>query len=216
MSPGKCPFESDQTPQRNLALGGDGALILKGFTSPTNIPVATPAFSVFEARAPPLPPSVILDGGLRVGRCWEFEGSEGHVGIGLTEMTNISSFGFNHVHPSLVTSASSKKALREFRVWGLYPPRQRLPEIHPTRLTSHFLLSKTLPAGLSPDNQFILLVNGTYDTTSPLTRQVFKVPTFLKQSLNALSNVVVFEILSNWGAQTTCLYSIEVHGEPHL
>lgn len=183
VSPRKCSFESDRTPQQNFALGGDSALILKGFTSPTNIPVTTPAFSVFEARVPPLPPSVILDGGLRVGHCWEFEGSERHVGIGLTEMMNISSFGFNHVYPSLVTSASSKKALYEFRVWGLYPPQQQLPEIHPMHLTSHFLLSKTLFVGLLPDNQFILLVNSIYDMTSPLTHQVFKVPTFLKQSL---------------------------------
>lgn len=179
--------------RRNFATGGDGALILKGFTSPTFLPSISPSFSVFEARKPHLPPLVILDDSNAVGRCWEFEGSEGHVGVGLTEAVYISSLSLDHVHPGLVSPASSRKAPRKFRLWGLYSPQQWWNVSHPTvetRPSFHFLLSQPFPAGLSTDKLFVLLVNGTYDTSLPLTRQSFEVPVLLKQLLNASSNVV--------------------------
>lgn len=197
-------------------MGGEGALIIKGFTSPTFLPSFETSSSVFKAQKPQLPPSVILDDSNAIGRCWEFEGSKGHVGVGLTEGVDISSLSLAHVHQSLVSPASSKKAPREFRLWGLYPPWQRMEISDPaveTRPSSHFLLSRPFPAGISADNQFVLLINGTYDIFSPLTRQIFEVPILLKQMLNGSSNVVVFETLSNWGAQTTCLYSLGIHAE---
>ncbi len=204
-------LESVQFPQRNFALGGDGALIYKAFTSPTVLPPND------QRRRPQMPPTVILDDSTAVGRCWEFEGSQGHVGVGLTEMANISSLSLNHAHPRLVSLTSSKQAPREFRLWGLYPPQQWLDTTQhrvEMRPASHFLLSRPFPAPLSPGHHFVLLVNSTYYTSLPFTRQTFKVPPFLKTTLSAPADFVVFESLSNWGARTTCLYSIEIHGEP--
>lgn len=206
-------LESVPPPPRNFAVGGDGAVILKAFTSPTYVPVDNPVPSIFGPRSSQLPPSTLLDDSVAVGRCWEFVGQQGHIGIGLTENAYIRSISLDHAHPSLTKSTSARKAPQDFLLWGLYPSEHA--EVLPaqTQPASYFLLSRSFPAGISLNDRFILLVNGSYDTFSPTTRQYFNVSPSLWQTLPAPVGIVVLEILNNWGASSTCIYSVGIHGE---
>lgn len=208
-------LENVQFTSRNFAAGGDGAMVFIAFTSPTFTP-DKPATSVLRTRPPQLLPSTILDDSIAIGRCWEFAGQHGHVGIGLTEKTHIRSISLNHAHASLMTSASVQKAPRVFALWGLYSGE--FDSVLPTesRSASHFLLSKSFPPGISANAQFVLLVNSSYDTSSSSTRQIFEVPTFLRDTIPVPTDIVILEISSNWGAPSTCVYSVGIHGEVSL
>lgn len=197
-------LENAQFTSRNFAAGGDGAKVSKTFTSPTLSPPAR------------LPPSAILDDNNAIGRCWEFAGQHGHVTIGLTEKAHIRSFSLSHVHSSLVTSALAQKAPREFSLWALYPGESGLVYPVESRPVSHFPLSKPFPPGISANARFVLLANSSYDTSSSSTRQTFEVPMFLSDTVHISTDVIVLEILSNWGAASTCVYSAGIHGDASL
>ncbi|KAF9443249.1 hypothetical protein P691DRAFT_679913 [Macrolepiota fuliginosa MF-IS2] len=167
---------------------------------------------MFDTRSS-LPPTIILNDITSIGHCWSFAGRMGCIGIKLTERICITSFSLNHAHPNLMASSLAQKAPQAFALWALYPPLQDIVLPIKTRPITHFLLSDFLSSDVSPNHQFVLLVNGSYNLSSLHTHQFFEIPQFLTEILNALDTVVL-EILSNWGAPSTCIYSIGVHREP--
>lgn len=198
---------------RNFAAGGDGAMVFKAFTSPAFFPSPDPPNTPYKSRPSQALPSLILDDTIAIGRCWEFAGQHGHVGIKLNENVHIKSISLDNVHASLLTSTSAHKAPRDFSLWALYegPAVKDLPA--ESRPASHFLASKPFPPGILATSQFVLLVNSSYDISAFDTRQTFEVSSSFKDAPFPPNDFIILEISSNWGASSTCVYSVGIHGE---
>ncbi|KAL0957379.1 hypothetical protein HGRIS_001181 [Hohenbuehelia grisea] len=65
------------------------------------------------------PPEVLLEDDVRVGECFEMQGSYGQIGISLPEPVHISSVSLEHVSPSMVSSGRARQAPKEVEVWAL-------------------------------------------------------------------------------------------------
>ncbi|PPQ76905.1 hypothetical protein CVT26_001267 [Gymnopilus dilepis] len=203
--------------RRDYALRANGARILLDFTSATHQPLASADKYDSQLNLRSIEdiylPSVVLENQLVIGECWQFDGERGHVGIRLAKPVAISDMTINHAHPLLILPTDTGKAPRNFILWALvgisdpsmvYPlPSARHPS---TFLTNQGSLTTT---AVVESGVFIPLIQGTYDIFAVTQLQRFR---NLRADHRLEVEVVILEILNNWGSDTTCLYHAGIHG----
>lgn len=198
---------------RNFAKRVDGACYLKALTSPSYNLRSSRFFQYFKSKDSSRTTSLstALDDTM-TSDCWEFSGPRGQLGVRLSEQTRIAAVSIIHPHRRTLPPAAAGKAPKTFALWALYSNTTSFPVDSPSRDISQFLLSSR-PHSLSYPGKFILLVNGTYDLSLSTTHQYFNVSSPLYGALSLPSDIVILEILDNWGSNTTCLYNIGIHEE---
>lgn len=170
--------------------------------------------SVFTSQTNHYLPTVVLDSPPNTGECWLFAGSRGHVAILLA-------------HPARITAMSVVlppfdelwdevyQAPKLIHVWGhsIDPLSAECSESAPKRAVSDFKSSSGgVPAKLKVNKDLISLARFEYSITSPYSRQLF--PSQIDHACaNVTFNFVVVEVLTNWGAEKTCLYHVGIHGK---
>jgi len=201
--------------QRDFALRGAGAIVLPELTSTTY----RPAEQRLAVGGQITLPTIVLDEQVSIGDCWEFRGSSGHIGITLSEYVNFTSMSIHYVHPSRVSSKMIQKAPRSLTLWALVDPLQlSSKDVRPdeTRRPIEFLTSRDLPPAINPSHIFVQVLKAEYviDGSNPV--QVFapsvSASTWVPYVHSIASAMVVVEINSNWGSNTTCLHHIGLHG----
>lgn len=202
---------------RNFAHFGDGARVLPELTSLTHGTKDNdwlsrePSTHGLFSRTPPY---IVSDEVMRVGDCWEFDGSRGILGILLSEPTSIASIRLDNIHPDLVSSASAAKAPRSLRLWGLVEPNMVLPPDSTARPAVQFSVKSAFGSRslIKSNDRFVLLLDVDYDPRTNLTPQVFSLA-HDHWSLDFKFRAVLLEVLENWGGKNTCLYHFTVHQE---
>ncbi|KAG9225539.1 hypothetical protein CCMSSC00406_0003042 [Pleurotus cornucopiae] len=210
---------------RDFALVASGATVVGALTSKTYDPKQrrlTPldkfflpielirtkwaGFDVSKAHLS-LPRDAFTDG-LIIGRCWEFPGAYGHVGVVLSESIVVTHVSIDHIPRHLLSTSLQNRSPKRIAVWGLveFPIAMSLPD---SRSPYYFSPSASLPPGIPPSDRFVLLADVEYNISSLEHAQFYPI----KRPSSPLK-IVVFEILSNYGAPTTCLYHAGVHGDP--
>ncbi len=201
---------SEGPPLRNFALHAGGANVIPDLTVATHglsMPsmftralTSLAGFDCMEGRVNL--PYVALEDNVRIGDCWEFASAHGYLGIQLSEPVKVSNFSVDYVATSLLSSVDSRRSPKDITLWGL------VNDWHGGESRSPFIFSSTghLPSYIRPTDRFVELATLHYDSTSSPRRQ------YQASSVDLPVQTVVVEVLSNYGAPTTCLYYVGVHG----
>lgn len=202
---------------RNFAHFGDGARILPEVTSLTygtkdnGWLSQEPSTHGLVSRTPPY---IVSDEAMRIGDCWEFEGSRGALGILLSEPTRIASIRLDSILPDLVSWTSAAKTPRTLHLWGLVGDDVVLPPGARVRQAVQFSAKSVFrpKSHLKTSDKLALLLEVDYNSRAGSTSQTFSLP-LTHWSAGLIFRVVVLEILDNWGGDTTCLYHFGIHQE---
>jgi hypothetical protein len=223
-------------PHRRLAVSLHDCLAMSSCRRPATAAMSSPAPGAVAPATIPLPPLLLplwvpccrrlplLPGknlGLQppappphhaslVGVCWN---------PSLARLAFLlASFMPSHVvidHWPSNSTISLSRAPRQLMVWGLVDGEANMKAFS----QSQYVLSSTLtnmpPFPISKEGVFLLLAEINFDVTAQSLRQVFPL------SNSALSwgidfGVIVFDIRSNWGADTTSLCTVHVYGHTVL
>ena len=153
-------------------------------------------------------PAMALFQDTNVGMCWAFPGSQGGLGIRLSETVLITDVSVEHVHREISKNIAS--APREWSLYALITDDAAQTQIESI---NSGLYDSVAPANLPKG--YTLIVKGEYDINNDegKTIQTVPVPVAIRR-LNVPVQQVVFAVGSNWGnAEYTCLYRIRVHGQ---
>lgn len=215
-----------EVPRRNFALLSGGAKVLAGLTSPTK---GLPGHGLISkmlvwARGQDVAnlnvnlPSIVIEGGSKVsGECWEFSGNKGHIAIHLQGLVVVSDVTIYHVPSGLVSYADAMKMPRRMVLWGL--PTGDGPDFPDGAINNRQFVSpeyftsaqnKSPPHPVLPTDRFLALSTFEYDVAAG-GYQSFPVSEAAHYGYLGFT-VLIFEVLSNSGSNSTCLYHIEVHG----
>lgn len=212
----------EYTLRRNFAAWGGGASIIDQLTSPTHGLPTTNVWSelldhVLGRRIQNLEisrPVVLLEDEIFDGQCWEFSGAAGQVAIQLSEDVTVSHIAINYISPALLSPRAIARAPQKITAWGLLRGDVPVDSLKPEDVlpASHFLLAKYRNnPKFHPSNHFIRLADIFYNISSANPRQAFAV--YPSVASIGEVEVVLITIESNWGANTTCLYWIGIHGK---
>jgi hypothetical protein len=154
------------------------------------------------------PPPMALFPDTNVGMCWAFPGTQGGLGIRLSERVLVTDVSVEHIHRDVSQNIGTAP-----KQWFLYAlvssadARAQIVEIN---------------AGLYEDGpvhnvprEYVLFGRGEYDVDAEdgRTIQTVPVPAAIRR-LNIPVEQVLFVVGSNWGNQEyTCLYRVRVHGQ---
>lgn len=202
---------------RNFAHFGDGARVLPEITSLTFgtrdnrwLYASSPARDFIDKN----PPYIISDDQMGVGSCWEIEGSTGILGVLLSESIFISSISIDSIHPSLVSITSHIRNPRSITLWGMLPNSSIIPPAAAEVRSAKQFLPNFVPGPRSyikGKDSFVPLLSAFYDAHGAVTNQHFELASDHWATCVAFQ-VIVVEILENWGGSTTCIYRLRVHG----
>ncbi|KAG5223254.1 SUN domain-containing protein [Salix suchowensis] len=124
-------------------------------------------------------PRDALSENMELGRCWEFEGSAGHIAIELPDVGTITHVSVAYVPVSLLSQAAAGRAPRGVTIWSQGSP------------------------GILPSDRFIRLGEFVFDINASLRHQFFAID---PDATTVKTSLVVVEVNSNHGSSTTCLY----------
>ncbi|KAI9434619.1 hypothetical protein H4582DRAFT_1975874 [Lactarius indigo] len=155
-----------------------------------------------------VPPSAVLSNTTEV--CWSFRGNSGMFGVAFDEPNVMPTHVVIHHWPSNST-ASLSRAPRQVIVWGLVDGEANMKAFSRSQRAFTSTLAKVPPSPISKEGIFLPLAEIDFDITARSLRQAFPV------SKNALLwgidfGVIVLDIRSNWGADTTSLCTVHVYG----
>lgn len=201
---------------RNFALHAGGADVIPDFTTSTR-GLSTP--SVFYRTLTSFTgldcmeghvnlPYVALEDHVHIGDCWEYDSAHGYLGIHLPEPVVISNFSIHHVARQLLSAHARKQSPKDVVLWGLIDDIEGLKTLTKGETRSPFIFSKIgkLPSYIQPTHRFVEVATLHYDASSSSLRQ------YQTSTMNLPIQIVIIEILSNYGAPTTCLYHVGIHG----
>ena len=199
---------------RNFASKGEGAKIIQDFTSETHgIPRETintwllrklRGFDVNRIHINP--PTVVLEKTLDLGECWEFTGASGQIGISFARPIKLANVTIYQAR-GIVSAKENGRTPRDIVLWGQTNT--------PGNFSSGILENRTMEKFFGPGIRSPQL--GTHLRLAEMEyAQVSKAQTFklsqAAENVDASFEGVVVQVLSNWGAPTTCLYHIGVQG----
>lgn len=196
----------DSLGRQDFALRYNGAKVLPALTTPSR---------AGEHITMANDPIVALDDDLRTGRCWKPDGIDAQLGIRLSETIWVSDITVDHIAKELVPS--TRNAPRHMTIWGVPEPSlgsadlQRAWEAVSGELGECHNVGTRRDPSISHGFQYLPLACVEYNIHSSSNIQTF--PTF--PSIAALVigfRTIVVEIIDNWGASSTCLYRLRVHG----
>lgn len=168
---------------------------------------------------------IVLEDLLINGDCWQFDGHTGQVAIQFPHPVNITGMTVHYVHPRILVPTARKQAPRLLILWALLEGRNNtdsqintssrilqtsdVQSEHPRTAISFLNPAglQSLPDTMSDSDIFLPIITAEYLLNDLRPVQMF--PRTLPG--DTLVQTVVIEVLSNWGADSTCLYHIGIH-----
>lgn len=198
-------YQQDLLSLPDFALATRGARIIPRLTSPTYTQTAQRPIKHFLAGLlgvdqPRVPsPIIALLPETHVGQCWPMRGSNGTLGVMLSQPITIQSITVEYPSRHIAVNASS--APKDIEVWGL----RQIP-------SSPF---GTVEWPWTPKHESntdaVFLCSMQYDIRKSSPVQTFSVDLNRYIPLKG----VLFRFTSNWGNNLyTCIYRVRVHGVP--
>ncbi len=195
----------DPVGRRDFALAADGAKI---------VPKLTSTFELFSdlSSSPARPPEMILDEDMRSGSHWFIPDSQGQVGIKLPAFIYPTHVTIDHVNREI--AADIRQAPRHMVLWGLVDGSGN--EQRRLAFQDEFRESALNSTGIAPpiahNVTFLPLASFEYAVDNDRNVQTFPIdPTVLASRI--YFGAVVLEIKTNWGASSTRLYRVRIHGD---
>ncbi|KAJ3526477.1 hypothetical protein NMY22_g10145 [Coprinellus aureogranulatus] len=182
-----------------------GARIVIQLTSPT-VPVNPSPSSVHL-------PVVVLESGMILGDCWMSVGKRGHIAIQLPRPANLTAISVHHFPMQHLPPAHRLQAPKTIVLWGLVRVTRHASLTRPVRSRNplEFARQAKLPPGIAFDDLFVPLANMTYDIGGPSKQVAYIRHEDDVRSL--LYDVVLVEVVENWGGDNICLYHVGIHGQ---
>lgn len=196
--------ESEDTQRADFALAIRGARYIPQYTSATfERQIRWPLTrwirrltSIGSTYQPPVLLALLPDN--NAGQCWPMQGSNGTLGVQLSQSIYIDSITIEHVARGLAVNMSS--APKDVDVWGLQDIH--IPAAGSARLP-------WMPGGES--GNALYLGSFRYDIMKMKPAQTFTVD--VRRTIPFKG--VIFRFLNNWGNEDyTCIYRVKVHGKP--
>ncbi|KAI0708438.1 hypothetical protein C8Q76DRAFT_584098, partial [Earliella scabrosa] len=183
---------------RDYALAVDGGRIVPELTSCT---LELPRAAGSKSSSTRHPAEVVLRHNLHGGRCWQFEGNHGQVGIYIPHVIHPTHITVDYVPQKVADDPG--QAPRRMRLWGALDGRANQGR------------QGQLQRGVGPPMQdiytFMHIANFTFNLESPHHSQTFPVdPKIFDARINF--GVFVVEVFDNWGSDVTCIYRLRIHG----
>ena len=189
---------------RDLTVWSDGACAVEDFTSPTFSDRGRGWWNWFAQNPAPVHwagPIAVLDPEIS---CWSFEGASGFITLQLIGNASITSVQIAYAAESHL----QKFAPKDFIVWAL--------------VDSHSFSVKEIPRHTTPPPNLERLVSKTFypiqlgifsfEVASHAAGQLFAIDVGALERYGSRVDKVMFHVLSNWGAERTCLYHLRVFG----
>jgi hypothetical protein len=158
-------------------------------------------------------PDSALSGDVSSATCWEFHGHQGQLGFSTVELLEITSvsIGGDDNTPYPIDSAPHTLVL-----WGVIDGQEMLDRYH-TRKDLRSQLHSYLPGGVDPpqpkEHNYVPLAVLQYNPHLADLQQFASVFRDAK-GLGMPFGIVVLQIIDNWGANSTRLCGVGIHGLP--
>lgn len=205
---------SEMSRARNFASKGEGAEIIQTHTSETHgIPRET-IYSWFLRKVRGFdmnsvlinPPSVVMEKTFELGECWEFTGPSGHIGISFSGPIEIANVTIHQAH-GIVSAKEHARVPRDLVLWGQVDISANITNLSLENRT----MDDFLRTGIRGSRSGTLWRLAEMQYAQVSKAQTFKLSQ-AAENVDASFEAIIVEVLSNWGAPTTCLYHISVHG----
>ncbi|KAF4563140.1 hypothetical protein EYR36_003589 [Pleurotus pulmonarius] len=172
---------------RNIALFGGGARVDPLLTSATYDPrehgpylldafrwIRDTMLGVEFSRLHLSRPRDALSENMELGKCWEIEGSMGHLAVQLPDVVAVTDVSVDHVPPHLLSRADVGRAPKGITIWALVndTTARRFPE---SRSPALFAANFRTPSPIRLTDRFIKLKEFAFDIHSSLHHQFFAV-----------------------------------------
>lgn len=180
-------FQADKTEMVDYALAAAGGIVVDSSESFLPAPGSGMANWLKRLTLQSKPPKTVIESGMDVGSCWPMAGSEGFVSIALRQPILPTHVSLEHISHLIAPDYSTTP--KKFKVTGV---QQKSEDDAPAETVETVLGEFEYVHG-SEQLQTFELVGGAKDETF---------------------NLVRIDILSNGGADYTCLYRVRVHGIP--
>ena len=162
-------------------------------------------------------PDRALTSSLDEGQCWLLSGIIGHLGIRFPNPVTVTHFSVDHAVLPAVTH--QRDAPRSMILWGWIEGDQNFAifnsSLHLRGLSYSRPSAPDVAETLQQSNPRGVIVELAHVEYNPFDgdghRQTFAVHSDISAA-GLDFGVVVLEIKGNWGADTTCLYGIRIHG----
>lgn len=201
-------FAKDQTGMRNFAHPFQGADVIHPLTSGTYSVKNAPGTISWQ-------PEIVIGSALQAGQCWSFAGSDGHIGIALSETVVVTNITVEHISADL--AAQPEIAPHDIIVWGFGDDDTAL-ERYRKMIAHHSIVSFAFPLpparlrNSMPSQNFVPIASFTYDVNSRHFLQMFETLEEVR-TVGLAVRALVVHVRSNWGStDRTCLYRLCVHG----
>ncbi|KAJ7104067.1 hypothetical protein B0H15DRAFT_808309 [Mycena belliarum] len=219
-------YGKDNIARQDFALHSSGGLVIPSLTSPT-----------YEVRPSSLrgkfvgyvtgngffvgrPPVTAIHYDIHDGHCWPFAGTQGQLGVVLSQPVYIDDITIDHVAAEVAVNDRTS-APRDMEAWAMVEGRDNLAKLREWRadkarrrengesVEDEPVRPKSLPKSM----EYIRIASFQYDLDTPNNIQTFPVDEEIK-ALRIDFGIVVLMVKSNWGMDAfTCLYRMRVHGQ---
>ncbi|RPD78447.1 hypothetical protein L226DRAFT_610365 [Lentinus tigrinus ALCF2SS1-7] len=193
----------DPVGRRDFALAADGAKIAYKLTS--SFQSDFPSSSIRS-------PELILDEDMRTGSHWLIPDAQCQVGIKLPAFIYPTHVSIDHIPREL--AADIRQAPRHMVLWGLLEGLGN--EQRHLAFLERFQMSPLNSTGSAPpitnNGTFLPLAAFEYAIDNEKNVQTFAIDSTVLAS-RIFFGAVVLEIRTNWGAPSTRLYRVRIHGE---
>ncbi|THU78387.1 hypothetical protein K435DRAFT_811594 [Dendrothele bispora CBS 962.96] len=154
-------------------------------------------------------PQTVIGQSVRVGECWAFAGTRGHIGIQLVIPISLTQIVLHYPNTHRLLERELRQAPKTLVVWALVEEHSlmSLEAVFSTRPANHFS-KKGQDSSMMKGGVFVAAANIEYRPEDGMA-QSFPV---LKGAASLRTGVVVVEVVNNWGGEATCLYKFGVHG----
>ncbi|KAJ3551291.1 hypothetical protein NM688_g4789 [Phlebia brevispora] len=191
--------ESGTVYQKDFALEANGGTIVRSLTSDSSW------LSEFIGDKPP---ELTIREGMQVGQCWMLRSASGQLGLSLSTPIHLTNITIIHIPPFMAFEEG--QAPKEMILWGILDGTDNVRR-HQTSNDTSFAQSNGPP--VAGGYSYVQLARFTYNVLSKNRAQTFAIePAIAKAGVDF--GIVVLEVKSNWGARNTCLYRVQIHGEP--
>ncbi len=187
--------------RRDFALAAAGGLIYSDLTSSTGAPPSTNS----------QPPDSVINDDFRLKGCWRVPRGHLQVGVVLAETIYPSHFTIDHAPQAFAHDIG--EAPRTIVLWGVVDGsfnKATYAQLH-AGMADSVVYNRTAPpkdAGFT----FVPLAAVEYDPSADSHVQTFPVDDQVADSGIDIG-LIVLDVISNWGSNTTSLCRVRVHGE---
>lgn len=193
---------------RTLPVGRhDYALSAHGGEIASKLTTSTPRHSSTST----LSSDSVLSDDFRLNGCWNMGSSQGQIGIVLYEPIRPTHITIDHIPSSL--SPDIGQAPRAMILWGVIDravKREQYAQL--LGWTPIAAIQNRSEPSLTGGFNFVPLGGFEYDVHGDFHVQTFPVfQTVVESGIDI--GIMVLEVVSNWGADVTCLYRVRIHGE---